>query len=172
VLITENKAKVVWDSHWGRFIWEQNHGEEPLDPQPPLGFTDFPEESVDPISEARGALKGYPPVTRPADDDAGEWVSGGHEKFEVTWVPGHEPHPPEEGQECPTCRRRVPKKKKPSTPTSKVHSFRLPLDQTDELEEIWEAVAKHLGVQENSYYKGEAVLRAFVIALQGPGASE
>jgi len=146
--ITENKARIVWyapdPESLCAFFWDEPNGTTFLDPQPPLGFTDFPEEGVDDISENAGATQHEHSVLTP--DDNG--------------VP--------EGTECPTCNRRVPKKRKPSTPTSKVHSFRLPLDQTDELEEIWEAVAKHLGVQENSYYKGEAVLRAFVIALQGP----
>ena len=74
-----------------------------------------------------------------------------------------------ESQECPTCHRRVPKKKKPTTPTSKTISFRLPIDNADQWEEIIEAAAKHLGVYESTYWKWQTIERALILALQSPG---
>jgi len=165
--ITENKKSIVWWKDHFEIIRDEGDAVEmfgSLKPQPPLGFTDFPEEDVAQM----------PPDGHWLYGEAGESLtepSGGIIRGRSWPLHGSLPVP-HEGEECELCKRRVPKKRKPTTPTSKVHSFRLPLDQTDQLEEIWEAVAKHLGVQENSYYKGEAVLRAFVIALQGPGASE
>ena len=73
-----------------------------------------------------------------------------------------------EGEECPTCMRRVPKKRKATTPTSAVFSTRMPVEEKEAFEEIVEATAKHLGVYEASYWKWAVLLKAMVIALQGP----
>ena len=73
-----------------------------------------------------------------------------------------------EGQECPTCYRRVPKKKKPSSPKTKVVSLRVPLDDAETFEEILEQAAKNAGLYESGHWRYFTVLRGLVHVLQEP----
>lgn len=72
------------------------------------------------------------------------------------------------GEDCPTCLRRVPHKKKASTPTSKTVSFRMPLEAHESYEEVIAAAAQHLGVYEQPFWKFAVVNAGLVYALQGP----
>lgn len=51
------------------------------------------------------------------------------------------PDAPTPGHSCPTCLRRVPYPKKPSSPTTKVFSIRVPADDLDALKEVIEAAS-------------------------------
>lgn len=71
-----------------------------------------------------------------------------------------------EGQECPTCHRRVPRAKKPSSPKTKVVSLRVPLDDAETFEEILEAAAVNSGQRDKGHWKYFTVLRGLVLLLQ------
>ena len=51
----------------------------------------------------------------------------------------------EPGQTCSNCGRRVPHPRKPSSPDTKVFSYRVPLDEADAHAEIRDQAAKFLG---------------------------
>lgn len=151
--ITENKARIIWENsvimrHEEEGFW-WTEGDDRfllLNPQPPRALEEWPEDRG---SDSK-AVDDFPEEdVEPIVDDASEWHV-------------------HEGQECPTCHRRVPKKKKVTTPTTKVVSFRLPLDEAPEFEEIIEAAAKHRGVYENSFWKYVVLLQGLVVLLQGP----
>ncbi len=73
------------------------------------------------------------------------------------------------GKECPTCHNRIPHKKKKTSPTSAVHSFRGPIDEKDSTKEIVEAAAQHTGVgTERPFWKHEWVIRSAADQLAGP----
>ena len=76
----------------------------------------------------------------------------------------HSPIP--EGQECPTCRRKVPRAKKPSSPKTKVLSIRIPIDDAEKFGEILAAAAKHDGQYEKPHWQYWTVLRGLVRTLQ------
>ena len=122
--ITDNRARITWDSVSECFRWTDIHGGEglhevTLKPQP-----------------------GAPVV------------------LEHVHV--------EEGQECPACHRRVPHKKKPSSPKTKVLSVRFPLDGADEVLETLDAAARHMGILEKPHHRAEVILKGAVLILQEP----
>ena len=87
----------------------------------------------------------------------------------INWeVPSVCPIP--EGQECPTCMRRVPKKKKASSPLTKVISIRVPIDDAETFEEILEVAAKNAGLYEKGHWKFWTVHRGLVLLLQEPAS--
>ena len=73
------------------------------------------------------------------------------------------------GHDCPTCHRRVPHPKKPSSPTSKVVSIRVPIDDVETFEELLDAAAKHCGLADKPHHKYWTVLEGLVLLLQAPG---
>lgn len=75
-----------------------------------------------------------------------------------------------EGQECPTCRRRVPKAKKPSSPKTKVVSLRVPVDDAETFEEILTAAGRNAGLLEKGHWRYFTVLQGLVLLLQEPPA--
>jgi hypothetical protein len=70
------------------------------------------------------------------------------------------------GEKCPTCERKFPHPKKPSSPTSKTKSFRLPLDVADSYDELVEAAAEHLGIAKEPFAHFNAVNAGLVLVLQ------
>lgn len=73
-----------------------------------------------------------------------------------------------EGQECPTCRRRVPRAKKESSPKTKVVSLRVPIDDTETFSELLEAAAVNSGQREKGHWQYFTVIRGLVLLLQEP----
>lgn len=71
-----------------------------------------------------------------------------------------------EGEPCPTCKRRVPHKKKASTPKSRVFSTRIPLDNADSFSELVDAAAEHHGLTERPYHRYLALLFGVTLLLQ------
>lgn len=51
----------------------------------------------------------------------------------------------EPGHTCPTCERKVPHPKKPTSPDSKPVSYRVPLDELEAHKVIRDSAAQHLG---------------------------
>lgn len=74
----------------------------------------------------------------------------------------------EPGKPCPTCERRVPHPKKPTTPKTKTFSVRVPVDDAETFNELIDATAEHLGIKQNPYHKYNALLIAMTLALQTP----
>ena len=140
--ITENKARILFE-------------QGPLVPQGRFMWNED------------GSFFGLNPqprfLTEGADEPDG---SARYDKEKASSVSEHV----HEGQECPTCHRRVPKKRKATTPTSKTISFRLPLDNVDQWEEIIEAAAKHTGDSESAYWKWRVIERGLVLVLQEPSS--
>lgn len=138
--ITENKAKILYGTEQG-FYWKE----------PTTGGWAVENLSTQP---------------RFLDSDDAWVIPDGAEALESFTEP-HSDVP--EGTECPKCHRRVPRKRKKTTPESKVISFRLPIDNADAWEEIIEAAANHLNVKAEAYWKWQTLEKALVIVLQGPG---
>lgn len=74
-----------------------------------------------------------------------------------------------EGQDCPTCLRKVPRKKKASSPKTKVFSLRVPLDDAETFAEILAQAAKNAGTYEQGHWQYFTVLRGLVHVLQEAG---
>jgi hypothetical protein len=51
-----------------------------------------------------------------------------------------------EGSTCPTCERRVPRRRKKDSPNTKTTSYRVPLDDVETHKETLEAVSEHMGI--------------------------
>lgn len=73
-----------------------------------------------------------------------------------------------EGSECPTCKRRVPHKRKPTSPSTKVVSIRVPIDDAATFEEMLDAAAKTHGLKDKPHHKYWTVLHGLVLLLQEP----
>jgi hypothetical protein len=102
----------------------------------------FPEQDADPVRAAPPSLAEAIPVVASAAPHV---------------------HP---GEKCPTCERKFPHPKKPSSPTSKTKSFRLPVDVADSYDELVEAAAEHLGIAKEPFAHFNAVNAGLVLVLQ------
>lgn len=71
-----------------------------------------------------------------------------------------------EGDTCPTCQRRVPHKRKATSPTTKPIAYRTPLDEYEAHLEVIDAVAELLGVKEEKYHRFRAISFACAAVLQ------
>ena len=77
-----------------------------------------------------------------------------------------EPDKPTEGQKCPTCLRRLPHTKKPSSPKSKVKSFRIPEDIANDYDELLEAAVEHAGLGGKPFSVFHVLNAGLVLVLQ------
>lgn len=172
--ITENRAEILhYDTSEGwKFFWNDLADGDvwwPLSPQPPSvsevggvshskALDDFPEEDVAPIQEE----------TIGAVESLREPSTG------IVWVPGHEPHPPQEGQECPVCHRKVPVKK-PKLEEKRprqVWSIRVPKDKEDGavlLDELVEQAREIFGREEHKGWQYFTIMEA--LAFVGVNAA-
>lgn len=85
--------------------------------------------------------------------------------YGADWQPG-EPYAVEPGHTCPRCQRRVPHPKKPSSPTTKTTSYRVPVDEQKAHEEVLEAAAKFLGTHSRPHWKFQTFTLALAAVLQ------
>jgi hypothetical protein len=145
--VTENKAVIRWSDAYGNFGWREGKTEHALRPQPPLSVSEVEETPVIKSSREIGA------------------TSGGHEIYEVPMV-----KPPEPGETCQLCERRLPHPKKESSPkTTVVKSWRLPAEEKESREETLEATALHLGINpKEKFWMDKLILNLCIIALRGP----
>jgi hypothetical protein len=72
------------------------------------------------------------------------------------------------GHTCPTCERRVPHPKKPSSPSSKVFSVRVPLDDLEGWEGALDAAAEHLGLEAKPHHRYQTLTAGLALILQSP----
>jgi hypothetical protein len=76
------------------------------------------------------------------------------------------------GHDCPTCKRRVPHPRKPSSPQSKVASIRIPIDDVETFEEQLKAAAEAHGLHDKPHWKYWTVLHGLVLLLQEPASGQ
>ena len=76
------------------------------------------------------------------------------------------------GKECPTCSRRMPYPQKDTSPDTRSFTLKVPLDEADDFEEIWEAAAKYIGAHENPHWRYRSVLWGLSETLKGKGVME
>jgi hypothetical protein len=152
-LINRNKAKIEWAVD--HYQWKHEGqigpcrlgydasllGEAPGHPDATEPGS-FPEQDADPVRAAPPSLAEAIPVVASAAPHV---------------------HP---GEKCPTCERKFPHPKKPSSPTSKTKSFRLPVDVADSYDELVEAAAEHLGIAKEPFAHFNAVNAGLVLVLQ------
>jgi hypothetical protein len=152
-LINRNKAKIEWAVD--HYQWKHEGqigpcrlgydasllGEAPGHPDATEPGS-FPEQDADPVRAAPPSLAEVIPVVASAAPHV---------------------HP---GEKCPTCERKFPHPKKPSSPTSKTKSFRLPVDVADSYDELVEAAAEHLGIAKEPFAHFNAVNAGLVLVLQ------
>ncbi len=74
----------------------------------------------------------------------------------------------EPGEKCQGCGRRVPHPKKPTTPSSKTVSFRVPLDDVEAWKEALDAAAEHVGLFGKPYHQYRTLSAGLVLLLQEP----
>jgi len=139
--VTENESKILYGLTLNKFFWYDGYDTIPM-----------------------GALDPQPP--RAYEVDQVEAINAAER---LTEPPSHTHEELPERFICPTCHRRINAKRKPTTPATKVISFRLPIANAPEWEEIIEAAAKHVGVTEESFWKWRVIERGLVELLQGPG---
>ena len=72
----------------------------------------------------------------------------------------------EPGHTCPTCERRVPHPRKPSSPETKVNSYRAPADEMEAHKVLLTEAAKHLGAAGRPHEQFWTVHWALVCVLQ------
>jgi hypothetical protein len=72
----------------------------------------------------------------------------------------------EPGQDCPTCERRVPYPKKPTSPNTKPKSYRVPLDEVEAHSDVLTQAAKHLGTHERPHWQYQTYTIALALVLQ------
>ena len=94
-----------------------------------------------------------------------DYSVGGHEKFET---PVETVTVPQEGEECKLCKRRVPHKKKASSPKSKVFSTRVPVDDVDTFNELVDAAAEHMGAKSRPHHVYFTLTTGLALILQSP----
>lgn len=75
---------------------------------------------------------------------------------------------PEEGQECPVCKRRVPHKKKETSPKTRVFSTRVPVDDAETFSELVDAAADHMGAKTKPHHVYFTLLTGLTLILQAP----
>lgn len=143
--LTVNKARIVYDN--GHFSWEEAGESVPLRWQPAV-------HAADGGGGPAGWLGEVPPEARRVNPD----VSPSPE-FSSEIPPG---------EECPSCRRRVPHPKKKSSPQTKVFSTRVPLDDAETFKSMVDAAAEHMGIKSNPHHVYNVLLTGVTLVLQSP----
>ena len=72
------------------------------------------------------------------------------------------------GEECPSCRRRVPHPKKKSSPQTSVFSTRVPIDDADTFKSMVDAAAEHMGIKSKPHHVYNVLLTGVTLILQSP----
>lgn len=73
-------------------------------------------------------------------------IEGGETPHDEVCEHPHKAGQVPEGSTCPTCERRVPRKKKKDSPNTKTTSYRVPLDSVEDHKEMLEAVSEHMEI--------------------------
>ena len=116
-------------------------------------------------------------------DEAGEkvplrwqpptWLGGHIQSVQMEINPDLQPSanfsgeiPP--GEECPSCRRRVPHPKKKSSPQTQVFSTRVPIDDAETFKSMVDAAAEHMGIKAKPHHVYNVLLTGVTLVLQSP----
>lgn len=70
------------------------------------------------------------------------------------------------GDTCPSCERRVPHRRKASSPTTQPISYRVPLDEHEAHLEVLDALAELLGIKQEPFHRYKAISYAAASVLQ------
>lgn len=70
------------------------------------------------------------------------------------------------GETCERCKRRVPHPKKATSPTTKVWSTRVPIDDAETFSELVDAAAEHHGLSSRPHHRFWCLLYAVTLLLQ------
>lgn len=97
-----------------------------------------------------------------------DYEAGGHEKFETPVIPIRDGEHPAPGEECPSCKRRVPHPKKATSPKTRVFSTRVPIDDAETFTELVDAAAEHHGLSAKAHHRYWCLLYAVTLLLQQP----
>lgn len=139
--ITTNRAAIVYAN--GVYYWEEAGERVPLRWQPPT------------LHQRKT-----------------EWDPAGHEKELAQAIASGAVRvleaPVEPGHDCPTCNRRVPLPKKASSPSTKVFSCRIPIDDAETFSEIVDAAAEHAGMKSRPHHVYNVLLVGLALLLQAP----
>lgn len=73
---------------------------------------------------------------------------------------------PNPGEKCPTCTRKVPHERKPSSPKSRVKSVRIPVDEYDAFVEVLDEVERYLAVYGLPFSSFKALAVSLGLVLQ------
>lgn len=85
------------------------------------------------------------------------------------WTPAPSASSVTPGEKCPTCQRRVNHPKKETSPTTKVFSVRVPLDDLEAWEEALDVAADHLGIRMSSpHHRFKTLNAGLALILQAP----
>lgn len=138
--VTVNKARIVYED--GVFYWDEAGEKVPLRWQPPT-WGEYGEEIANVFAEGL----------------AGMFI-----------IPKQDEQHLHEGEPCPTCKRRIPKKKKESSPKTSVFSTRVPIDDKETFEDLVDAAAEHHGLTSRSHHRYWILLYGVTLLLQAkPG---
>lgn len=74
------------------------------------------------------------------------------------------------GSCCPTCERRVPHPKKASSPTTKMYSYRVPIDDVERHEGLLDAAARACGAYGKPHHRFWTITAGIVRLLQDPAS--
>lgn len=106
------------------------------------------------------------PVFTGAFDAAGERIPDdvsfpGEVNVYLSRYPDVEP-----GKPCPSCHRRIPHPKKPSSPKTSTKSYRVPVDEAEAHNDVVEQAARFVGCHERPHWMYQLVTLACALVLQ------
>lgn len=81
-------------------------------------------------------------------------------------------HELEPGTTCPACERRIPYPRRDTSPDTRSITLRVPVDEAESFEEIFEAAADHISAHDQPHWRYRTALWGLVLALQSHGADE
>lgn len=152
-LVTVNNARITYKDgvFWWLYHGEVGNGHQ-LDCQPPKWETHEEGEDLELSPEAEAEHREF---VKTVAEEHGFPLSD--------WQPTLAPQP---GETCEKCKRRVPHKKKTSSPITKVWSTRVPVGDSDSFSELVDAAAAHHGLTSKPNHRFWTMQYALVLLLQ------
>ena len=166
----EARARLYYDPFIKGFYWsKKTYSADGVPDDAPLKYewALLPDHHANPSPEPRSSYADGVVVgeQRHEQDEAPQVVPPPSGAVAPTAAPHIHP-----GETCPTCERKVPHPRKPTSPKSKTKSFRLPVDVAGDYDELVEAAAKHLGIEKEPFAHFNAVNAGLVLVLRSePG---
>jgi hypothetical protein len=149
--ITTNQARISYEAD-GLLYWVENGDKTELKWQPPRIAGRVP---GDQILQAEAEADWFAKVD--AYEETLAKTGGDHSRGSV-----------EPGDECPSCKRRVPHPKKATSPKTRVYSTRVPIDDAETFKELVDAAAEHAGLKSKAHHEYNTLLTGLTLILQSP----